>query len=129
MITGVPAAQARQVWPTVEPVLRRATARTRGRVSTEALLRRVEDGAMQLWVSVPPTAACLTEVIDYPHARWCRVVFAAGDARALIRTGIALVEAWARAQGCAGVEIEGRAGWERALPGYARDDVILRKEL
>jgi hypothetical protein len=129
MIAGVPAGQARRIWPVVEPVLRRATARTRGRVSTEALLGRIEAGAMQLWVALPPTAACVSEVIDYPHSRWCRVVFAAGDARALIRAGIALIEGWARAQGCAGVEIEGRAGWERALPGYVRDDVILRKEL
>jgi hypothetical protein len=57
------------------------------------------------------------------------VVFLAGDGLGICRSGIGLIEAWARARGCAGVEIEGRAGWQRVLPGYARDDVILRKEL
>jgi hypothetical protein len=129
LITGIAAGKARQVWPLVEPLLRRATARTRGRVSTAALLERIESGAMQLWIRVPVSAACLTEVIDYPHARWCRVVFLAGEDLAMCRSGIGLIEAWAGAQGCAGVEIEGRAGWQRVLPGYARDSVILRKEL
>jgi hypothetical protein len=129
VICGVPAHLAHRVWPVAEPILRRAAARTRGRVSTAALLERIERGDMQLWLHVPPTAACVTEVVDYPHARWCRIAFLAGEDLELCRSGIGRIEAWARAQGCAGMEIEGRAGWQRVLPGYARDDVILRKEL
>jgi hypothetical protein len=129
MMRGVPVSEIGAVWLAVAPLLERATRRTRGRVSVEALRPKLETGEMQLWIAEPLQLACLTEVILYPHQRWCRVAFAAGRDLRLCRAGLALIEAWARAKGCVGVEIEGRAGWVRALPGYSCAQVILRKEL
>ncbi len=129
VMRGVAAAEIAAVWPRVEPLLARATTRTRGRVSTAALRARLEARDMQLWISEPLRAACVTEIVAYPHQRWCRVVFAAGEGLDLCRAGLTMIEAWARARGCTGVEIEGRAGWARALHGYAPQDIILRKEL
>jgi hypothetical protein len=135
VMRGVGANEIEAVWSAVEPVLARATARTRGRVSTAALREKLREREMQLWIAQPAPAkgsvrsVCLTEIVAYPHQRWCRIVFAAGEDLGLCRAGLALIEAWARARGCAGVEIEGRAGWERVLAGYARDTIILRKEL
>ncbi|MBX6322976.1 MAG: hypothetical protein IRY94_14195 [Rhodospirillaceae bacterium] len=129
LMRGVAAAEIAAVWPRVEPLLARATGRTRGCVSTAAVRERLAARDMQLWITEPLRAACVTEIVAYPHQRWCRVVFAAGEDLALCRAGLAVIEAWARAEGCAGVEIEGRPGWRRVLPGYRAGDIILRKEL
>ncbi len=40
-----------------------------------------------------------------------------------------LIEAWAREQGCAFMEINGQPGCEQFFPGWTKTNIILRKEL
>lgn len=39
------------------------------------------------------------------------------------------IERWARGIGCYALEIVGRAGWQKRLPGYRRRAVVLEKHL
>lgn len=39
------------------------------------------------------------------------------------------IENWARSIGCYAMEIVGREGWQRKLPGYTRKAVVLEKRL
>jgi hypothetical protein len=39
------------------------------------------------------------------------------------------IATWARAQGCAALELQGRPGWERLLEGWEKTHVLLRKRI
>lgn len=51
------------------------------------------------------------------------------DADELIGGMYAEIENWARNVGCYAMEIVGREGWQRKLPGYSRKAVVLEKLL
>lgn len=51
------------------------------------------------------------------------------DADELMDGMHAEIEHWARGIGCYAMEIVGRAGWQKKLPGYARKAVVLEKLL
>lgn len=51
------------------------------------------------------------------------------DAQELMEGVHAEIERWARGIGCYALEIVGRAGWQKRLPGYRRRAVVLEKHL
>jgi hypothetical protein len=51
------------------------------------------------------------------------------DARELIDGMHAEIESWARRIGCYAIEIVGREGWQKTLPGYTRKAIVLEKRL
>ena len=51
------------------------------------------------------------------------------DAKGLLASCYAEIENWAREKGCKRVQIVGREGWERVLPGFKRKAVVLEKRL
>lgn len=96
---------------------------------TADVLGWIEAEKAQLWIGGNPVdAVCITELIEYPRERACRLIFAAGEIGRVLE-GQELVEAWARSQGCASIEIEGRRGWERMAPGFAFESALLRRRL
>lgn len=119
----------------VASALRRACERSDGRYAIgdvfAALLRR----DMQLWIAVdeasedPVEAVCITEMIAYPREKRCGVVFCAGRNPGRWLHHLESIEGWARAQGCAAVELQGRPGWERLLKGWDKTHVLLRKRI
>ena len=80
MMGGIPSTEARAVWPIVAPILARAIARTNGRFTLAAALELIEERKMQLWLGGNDAleSVGITEVVSYPGARACRIVFAAG---------------------------------------------------
>ena len=85
-------------------------------------------GRAQLWPG--EGAAMVTQCVDEPQGR-CLHVWLAGGALAEILRLRPGVEAWARAQGCGRVTLNGRGGWARALRGhgYARRGEELERRL
>lgn len=77
-----------------------------------------------------PDCCFVVELADYPAARSCQVMWAAGGLAAIVEATPRL-HAWAKAQGCTEMLVEGRGGWTRALKdiGYRPWSVTLRKAL
>ena len=96
---------------------------------TEAeLLADIQAGKAQLWPG--ETAAMVTQCVADGEGRSLHVWLAGGDLPGVLALKPG-VEAWARAQGCEFVSIEGRPGWARLLrdDGYRRVGRELRKAL
>jgi len=72
----------------------------------------------------------IVEVCDYPQARACQVMWAAGNLPAII-AALPDLEAWAKLQGCTEILEEGHPGWGRVLQreGWERWSVTMRKAL
>ena len=73
-------------------------------------------------------AAIVTELVRYPQFDAVRFFLAGGDLEELRAMEPRLVD-WAQRQGCARVEIGGRAGWLRALSGYAALCTVMAKPI
>lgn len=122
---GVKGPSIDAVWAGVWKCLEGAVALTDGRMdetSTRELIRR---GDMQLWMAGPVGSAeqmaVTTELVMYPRQKWCRIVLAGGTGLPYAFGFLGIIEAWALAQGCVGVEAGGRPEWRRPLArlGYA----------
>jgi len=142
-MTGVLPDQVDAAWPLVAGWLEGVVARSRGKESLAELRAAFVAGRKQLWIWVPPASAgaglaagvqalAVTEIVNYPAAKICRVCIATGERRGQwLAPGLAVIEAWAKAQGCDAVEPVARLGWERELKqlGYRAHHMILAKEL
>lgn len=132
-LRGVPADAVAKLWPEVRALVRRACERSDGRYATDDVLRALLSRDMQLWVAVERRHAgtiacvCVTEIVDYPRERRCGLVFCAGRQPELWLGCLTRIESWARMQGCAALELQGRPGWERLLDGWTKTHVVLRK--
>lgn len=76
-------------------------------------------------------ACCyVVELVDYPQERACQITWAAGTLPQ-IKANLPKVHAWAKAQGCSEMLVEGHAGWARALRDleYKPWSVTLRRAL
>ena len=72
-------------------------------------------------------SAIVTEIVDYPQKAMCRIWLAGGDLEELLEAEVAL-SAWAKTQGCDGMEIIGRRGWSRKLENYRQSAVVLMRD-
>ena len=137
ILRGVPRWVLGRYWPLVEPAIARAVARSDGRYAVADVLTALRAGDMQLWISLTEIddrasaieVACVTEIVSYPREKRCGIVFCAGTERKNWLHQLAGIEAWAKAQGCTAFELQGRPGWERALPEWRKTHVILRKRI
>jgi hypothetical protein len=135
MLVGIPAPALEEAWPNVAPHLARAIAEGDGEMTLDDLKALLAARDAQLWAAVDgegrTIGAGCTEIAAYPRRKVCAVFLwgAADGRRGEWRGGLGVVERWARLQGCDAVEVRGRKGWARVLPGYEPRRVILRKEL
>lgn len=120
------------VWDEAAVLLTPAVELAAGRHTLSSTFEQLRSGHMQLFLVVRddvPTAAAVTQVLDYPASSWLVVLFCGGKGLPEWgKDGIASIEDWARKCGCAGVEIIGRAGWAMAL-GYEKSASIIQKVL
>src|SRR6476620_7643109 len=64
-------------------------------------------------------AAGLVEIRSYPTGKFdVHGLVCTGDLNEILNILIPQAEAWGREEGCAGLIIESREGWVRALKGY-----------
>jgi hypothetical protein len=73
-------------------------------------------------------SAVVVTIQETPNGRSLLIWLAGGDLEE-IKQYLPAADNYARAQGCKTVKIEGRAGWEKVLPGYTKRRVILMKEI
>lgn len=94
----------------------------------ESIERTLEDGSAQLLTA---TGCCfIVELTNYPTERACQVMWSAGTLDAIL-AALPGLHAWAKAQGCTEMLVEGHAAWQRALKplGYRPWSVTIRKAL
>ena len=80
-------------------------------------------GKLQLWLFYrrhKVVFAGLTEVVRYPRAKVLTVVYAGGTDGLVCVPFMAIIEEWAKEQGCTHTVVQGRRGWCRlfAPMGY-----------
>lgn len=130
-LSCVDPAQVPKLWPHVSHLIRRAM--ERGRMGRFADVEADVIGAnAYLWLAVDSgsvLAAAVTRVTNEPDGRLCTIVACAGHDWPRFGFLIAGLEDYARAEGCAALEICGRPGWQRRLTGYRTVKVVIRKEL
>ena len=124
-----------EVWQGCLPLLMRLRDRDENRRTPEEWRELIECGQRQLWVAITGgriVALALTSIELGRNLRRLVIRGVAGeDMESWLGPGLHAIEAWARAEGCNDVEINGRPGWRRALwrLGYRPAFVISRKEL
>ena len=124
-------AQVGHIWPHVSHLIRRAMAR--GRMGRFADVERdVLAADAYLWLAVAQgavLAAAVTQVTQENDHRLCTIVACGGRDWARWGGLIEGLEAYARAESCRRIEIAGRPGWRKRLPGYRLAKIVIRKEL
>jgi hypothetical protein len=86
----------------------------------------VLSGRFQFWPGA--RSAVVTEIAQYPRVKAVRIFLAGGDLSELQLIETEICD-WAKHIECSRVEIAGRAGWQRALPGYVRASTWLAKDI
>ena len=131
-LLGVDARAVPQAWPVVRPLIEKALEHGGGKWGLHDVLASLLDGSRQLWTvdDGKPIAAVVTEIRVYPTGAKAAVVFlAAGRRDADWLDWLETIKAWGRAGGCKWIELEGRRGWQRALPDWSLDRIVMSKEL
>jgi len=116
------------------PKLISACRRSDGKWLVDDALRFISDGAWFLWIAREGdevTGLCITEINEYPHARFLRFICATGIHAKDWAGFVKQIEAWGRSMGCSRSQIECRHGWEKLMSsfGYKKTHVILYRNI
>lgn len=130
----VESARLAEFWPQAAPFLERVLARGNMMMSLADVRALADKGFWKVWLlwDGRVRGAGVTEVLQQPDGtKVCKARMFSTDAdyRDEWLPKLAVVEAAAKANGCAVMKLEGRKGWERLLPGYRLEHVVLTKEL
>lgn len=132
----VPTPHLPLVWPLARPHLMRALDREgSGRYLPEDILRALLDAKARLWVAWNARentidAAVVTETIDFPRKRELRIWLVGGrNMRGWVKAAEKMLEAFARAEGCAFLTGAMRRGWLRVGTGFRETGITLEKAL
>ena len=97
-----------------------------GTHTEEDVIDRLVFGRAFLWAN--GNSGVLCEFDDFPRKRFCRFWSAGGALDDLLPMHDTIVS-WARANGAERMDIVGRAGWLKVLPGYKRGGVWMTKDI
>jgi hypothetical protein len=102
-------------------------------VTPEDVLNQAKTRDCQLWSyhdGQQFRGVVATRIVPTSLGSLCSLWICIGlDADELMEGMHAEIENWARLIGCYAMEIVGRAGWQKKLPGYTRKAVVLEKRL
>ena len=133
LLVCVPPDDVADIWPRVEMFIRRALARGGLGTSLAKVQADVLTGRALLWLvvgdTVPfsPMAAVITQLTDEGAGKVCTIVAFGGDGGRSLHL-LAQIEAYAQAEGCERMRIEGRLGWQRKLR-WPRSYMVMEKPL
>jgi len=115
-----------ETWAKAKPLIEAAIRRGLPTHNAEDVRKAIEAKTMRLWCH--GETAIVTEMVQFPRLKACRVVFVGGrmvDVEEMKPD----IEDWARSEGCAFMLAGGRKGWVRALPDYSVSAHLLAKEI
>lgn len=103
------------MWKFAEPFVKRALDHTNGELAASDLLRLCLARDAQLWMIFDGqriAGAGTTEIIFYPQKKICRIITLAGtEFENWMHYAYQIIEAWAKDNGCVGVEAYTRKGF------------------
>lgn len=112
-LVRVPPQEVAGMWDRVSTPIKAALAHDPFRRLTSAdVLTALTRDQMELWLA--GDAVGVTQLIQHPHRRECRVVCVSGSLEDWF-SFVPLVEAWARSMGCDFITCDGRKGWARKM--------------
>ena len=131
IIELVPVFAATDIWDKVKHQIEKTNDAV---LNDEDVLGFLQSGQWRLWVAIENgivVAAMTVEFFYYPRDKVCRVVTMGGERMKewLTSNTIEKFEDWAKTEGCSYIDVFGRRGWKKVLPGYEEDCVLLRKAI
>lgn len=121
-----------KVWAGVEPVLARVIKPDTG-YTMQSVLNALQLGKMQLWVIGDFQGVVITQIEDRPAQRVLYTLFLAGNNMSeWIDEWCEVQDEYARHNGCAAVEFNGRKGWNKigeSKPEWKAIRTVFRREL
>ena len=124
--------QVDDAWPAVEYWIEDALKRSGNLYLPEDIREECKRNAMQLWLVAHEhniKAVVVTCVIEYPRKKICQILICTGEGREHWQEMIALLEGWAKENGCDVMRPIARKGWARLLKDYRQTHVVLEKDL
>jgi hypothetical protein len=102
-------------------------------VTADDVLEQAKRADAQLWSyydGIRFRGVVATRIHKTSRGLMCNIWVCIGmDATELMDGVYQTLEDWARSLGCYAIEIVGRFGWERKLPGFKRTAIVLEKVL
>ena len=130
MICALKKDDALAVWPFVEPLIKKATDRDKGRTTPETFRQDIERDEAVLWVTDDLSLACITAIVTHPTGlKACVVQACGGEDMEKCKELCELLADYAKTIDCDLLEIYGREGWLRTLPNFTKDVVAMSREL
>jgi hypothetical protein len=104
--------------------------------SLDDVMNGIELGNLVAWVASDGAtlhSVTVVEILEGGKARQCFIRHCAkadgGSPLSEWLDFLPVIENWAISQGCETIELIGREGWARVLPGFEKQAVVLRKPL
>ena len=136
MITAIPSDRIKRLWPEVSPMLYPAVERSHGRWTMEFLLDALRSGQQQLWIvfeaDQPIKGVATTEILVYPNRKMLGIQYLGGkDLDTWGFSFLEIIEDFAKAAGCSGIEGTARKGFWKWMKEYDYKDayIVYEKEI
>jgi hypothetical protein len=110
-------------WARCRPWIEAALPYAKGTHTIEDIEAGVAKGEYTLWPG--DRSAAITEIHQFPRARFLHVFLAGGDLAELRDEMVPMWRIYAKLKGCSRLTLCGRRGWERALKSQGwRSDLV-----
>ncbi len=136
IITAIPSDKILMLWEEVSPMLAPAVERSHGRWTMEFLLDALRSGQQQLWIvfegEQPIKGVATTEILVYPNRKMLGIQYLGGkDLDTWGFSFLEIIEDFAKAAGCSGIEGTARKGFWKWMKEYDYKDAytVYEKEI
>lgn len=118
-VSLVPKEYVPDVWPVVVGYVRKALRFASGKYEPEDVLALIMEYNYPLWVAFEGNTikgAVVTRFIEYPRKKYLFLEFCGGaNGFSWKAPMLSMLRAWAKDNGCDGIEGAGRDGWQRVF--------------
>tara|TARA_R110000824_G_scaffold68302_7_gene176823 strand:- start:611 stop:1063 length:453 start_codon:yes stop_codon:yes gene_type:complete len=136
IITAIPSDKILMLWEEVSPMLAPAVERSHGRWTMEFLLDALRSGQQHLWIvfegDQPIKGVATTEILVYPNRKMLGIQYLGGkDLDTWGFSFLEIIEDFAKAAGCSGIEGTARKGFWKWMKEYDYKDAytVYEKEI